>query len=271
MKRRSESKDADDNDQATPPQRRRVTAPVTDESLQEAIKVGQRVSFEWKDAWHHWCDARAAQRQSVYDPAKYPADALTDFFRTMGGLYGQYYRGPPRDTRRGGGGPGPQMEHGYTSRRTGRQYEEDIADTLIEMVKCGQRQSPEWKEGWSAFCSEYAGGQNDPRKQAHNPVFFVAYCFRFGLSTLGTEPWAQPFLSAIAKAAMPVVVKAIKDGQRNSTAWKEAWGAFCDTKGIQFRDPSRHDAGSLLHFMDTVALAKFSTEPWVEPFISGSC
>ena len=33
-------------------QRRRVA--LDDSSLQEAIKVGQRASAEWKESWHHW-------------------------------------------------------------------------------------------------------------------------------------------------------------------------------------------------------------------------
>eukprot|EP00397_Hematodinium_sp_SG-2012_P044719 GEMP01050009.1.p1 GENE.GEMP01050009.1~~GEMP01050009.1.p1 ORF type:complete len:273 (-),score=61.06 GEMP01050009.1:799-1617(-) len=268
MKRKSGGDDQRDDEHGAPPQRRRM-AP-SEESLQEAIKVGQRVSTEWKEAWHHWCDNRSRGQQSVYDPAKYQVRELTEFFKAMGGLYAQHFFRkvsiPVRENR----GGRSQTDQGLPPRQRAGRADNEGPETLIDLVKMGQRQSTEWKEAWSVFCGEHAGGQNDPRKQGNNPVFFIAFCFRYGLGQLGSEDWSQPFLGAIAKTAMPLIVDAIKQGQRNCTLWKDAWGEFCETKQSQFRDPSRHDAGSLLQFMDTVGIPKFGSEPWMEPFVTGA-
>jgi len=279
-----------------PPQKRRVA--LDDSSLQEAVKVGQRASPEWKDAWRHWCDR---QGHTVYDPAKHPSEFLKDFFRMMGNLYindqmeGNLYGNPLTTSQR----PAQRfVTQSDTDRFTIRQDRSEIkrrphldqgrdgmrrpgmnstatmpaaqdVQTLQDMIKAGQRNNASWKESWAEFCAENGNGINDPKKHAHNPAFFVAFCFRFGLSTVGREDWAQAYLPAIAKTAMPLIVDAIKQGQRSSQEWKDKWSEFCTENDSKFMDPTRHDAASLLQFIDTVALTQFEHEPWMEPFVSG--
>lgn len=283
-----------------PPQKRRVA--LDDQSLQEAVKVGQRASPEWKDAWRHWCDR---QGHTVYDPVKHPSEFLKDFFRMMGNLYlkdqveGNAFgnqMNPLSSTRNSQPQRSTQrfvtQSDGdrYTIRRDRsepkRRPQQDglrrpgpVSTTampqpqnnqcLQDLIKAGQRNNNSWKEAWGEFCAEYGNGINDPKKHAHNPAFFVAFCFRFGLSTVGREDWAQTYLPGIAKTAMPLIVDAIKQGQRSSPEWKEKWSEFCTENDSKFMDPTRHDAASLLQFIDTVALAHFEHEEWMAPFVSG--
>jgi len=285
--------------------------PLDDSSLQEAIKVGQRASSEWKEAWRHWCDTEG---NAIYDPVKHSAEFLKSFFRTMGNLYAKdLQQNPPvreirtepannkrnekRSThkfvthvvnlpRQHGAMMNqhrersePRRPHldqskdshgrpGQTSVNATTAAPETIRD-LEDMIKAGQRSNNTWKELWSEFCTENGNGMNDPKKHAHNPAFFIAFCFRFGLSTIGREDWAQQYLPAISKTAMPIIVDAIKQGQRSSTEWKERWSEFCAQQGSQFMDPSRHDAASLLQFIDTIALTDFEHEMWMQPFVTG--
>jgi len=256
-------------------QRRRVA--LDDTMLQEAIKVGQRASVEWKESWHHWCEIKG---HTIYDPTKYSGDQIKDFFKIMGAVYLQtqneqqgYHVSPRRPhpepvlTGRGGaslprriapqGLPVQTMMPATTA-------------VLVDLVKTGQRNSPAWKEQWTQFCHEYAGGSNDPRKQLDNPIFFLAFFFQYGLGTLGSEEWAHPFLSAVSSVAMPFLVDAIKNGQRQHGPWKEAWISYVQQTGSQFRDPNRHEAGSLMQFMDTVAMTQFKDQPWMRPFVVGA-
>jgi len=239
------------------PKRQRV-AP-TDEELVAAVKVGQRVSPEWKDAWQLFCDQRQ-QGRPMYDPAKYSGPDLIEFFRTVGSLARQ---GDVPMMSRGGGRP--QMDNRMDNRMGNRGGGD--AQGLVTLVKAGQRACPEWREQWTQFCMDFSKGMSDPAKQAHNPSFFLAFFFKFGLGSLCTQDWAIEHLPSIANAATPLLVAAIKQGQRESPEWKDMWQQYCEEKQSKFCDPARQDASSLLEFMDTIGMTKFVNEPWMEPFV----
>jgi len=138
---------------------------------------------------------------------------------------------------------------------------------VVELVKMGQRNSPQWKAMWIEQCGEYGNGIHDPTR--HTPMFIIAFIMKFGLADVVTAPWATPYLVNLGALAKPFMVATIKKGQSMSETWKEGWSAYSDSKLGGTRDPSRHDAGSLMEFFDTIGIPEFSSEPWMQPYITG--
>merc|ERR1719401_1716654 len=42
----------------------------------------------------------------------------------------------------------------------------------------------------------------------------------------------------------------IKEGQRRSQVWREAWQKFCAVKGRAYNDPARHSDAELVDFLE---------------------
>lgn len=277
MKRSAQADDGTPEERGPRSQRQRI-----DESaLHEAVKAGQRVSPEWKDAWRHWCESTG---HTMYDPTKHGVDHIAGFFRHVAQCYMQNDRqhgGYVNMANAFGQPPNParpptqrhRPQHGYQSPGISKKFSavgNGGCGELIELVKAGQRANPTWKESWADFCQANGNGLNDPNKHSKNPLFFVAFCFKYGLGLLGAEEWAQPYLSNVAQVAMPYIVEAIKQGQRADQQWKEKWIQFVEETGSTFRDPNRHDAGTLLQYMDTVAMPQFSERAWMQSFLTGN-
>jgi len=264
------------------PQRQKIL--VDAEALAQAVKSGQRASPAWKQAWRLWAEAQPpmdAHRGPPLDPNRWPMESLKSFLEEVGTAYIQTVRSsgagfgygvtpavaalPPRTTS--GTTPAPRIRvnnNGMSYEGTGMSA--DDVEKLVQFVKTGQRISP-FKEMWVQHCQDHGKGTFDPRK--HEAMFFVAFAFKYGVGTLGSEEWAQPYLNVLSRVAFPLLVHAIKTGQRADAEWKATWSAFCDDQGIQMKDPARHDPGSLLQFMEQHGVKNFATKPWVQCFLTG--
>jgi len=137
----------------------------------------------------------------------------------------------------------------------------------MEMVKQGQRSSPEWKARWIEFCQECGNGIQDPGR--HDAIFIVSFVMKFGLADVVNANWANPYLVSLGELAKPLMVRTIKKGQTSDDLWRESWTAFAEGKGTG-RDPNSHDAGSLMEFFDTVAIPQFSHMPYMQPYMQGT-
>jgi len=286
-------------------QRRRVE--VTEEDLVHAVKVGQRTSPEWKEAWGHWCESHG---EGTLDPAKYDAQFLREFLANLGAYYmasaEQVVRMPvatrgvlgsvdnsvgQRMTKGGGerrislkpGRPAPGgevrvMQHPVGAAITQKQMAMappvlgavDLTQRMPDFVKMGQKKSEEFKQMWNDHCNTYGQGTKDPRK--HNASFFTSFLFLYGISKIGSQDWTAPYLQDISNIAFPFVVATIKHGQRmRDEEWVAAWQDYCNNRATNKGtfDPARQDPGSLFQFIETVAIPDFSETKWMKEFLQG--
>eukprot|EP00397_Hematodinium_sp_SG-2012_P033346 GEMP01035613.1.p1 GENE.GEMP01035613.1~~GEMP01035613.1.p1 ORF type:complete len:311 (+),score=55.56 GEMP01035613.1:44-934(+) len=240
------------------------------EDFAAAVKAGQRASIKFKEAWRMWVSRQpylGEGRSPPLDPTRYDESQLRAFFESVGSTFlnnSQHFSGrqPPRDNfalvprkpefasigGRGGGGPVYEM---------------------VEFVKAGQKNRQEFRDAWKLHCDEFANGTKDPNN--HDGPFFVSFAFRYGVSVLGSEDWAQPHLGALSNIAVPLLVDSIKTGQRYDPEWKDMWISFCDKQASApgTYDPARQDGGSLLQFMETVGLRNFGDRSWCQIFLTG--
>jgi len=103
----------------------------------------------------------------------------------------------------------------------------------------------------------------------HGPLFLVAFALSFGLAELMDAQWAADFVGSLKEVSKSYLIETIKAGQSADLKWAERWKEFADKKKRGTRDPSKHEAGSLMEFFDTVALRQFRDAPFVQPYISG--
>lgn len=144
-----------------------------------------------------------------------------------------------------------------------------INGKMVNFIKEGQKNSAEFKDMWKAHCDTFGSGTKDPSK--HDETFFTGFLFRFGMKELGAQEWALPHLQGVSTVVSPVIVQAIKRGQREDPDWKAAWQNFCTEESAckGTLDPTRQDAGSLLQFMEDVGIEQFADKSWVAPFVMG--
>lgn len=249
-------------------------------SYVDSIKVAQRSSQNIKHAWQQYCESNG---RVMFDPAKQSTDFIQTFLDQLGKAYlgGGGGRGGTNydsgGSLHGSGGPGGRgydqnspSTNGNSMNRgvAGRSSAQDPAfQRVIELVKQGQRNSPEWKNMWTDWCQENGNGVNDPTR--HVPFSVIGFVLKFGLAEVVNAPWASPYLVSLGELAKPFMVQTIKKGQSMSETWKEQWGVFADSKANGTRDPNRHDAGSLMEFFDNIALPQFGSEAWMTPYVTG--
>lgn len=251
--------------------------------MAEFIKTGQRSSINFKNAWHTHCEANG---QMMFDPTKQSTEFIQGFLDTLGKAYmaqsggaaGARGGGYGQDNGSFGGGRGGYDQHSGSSPTYGNrvrantnsrnQAQDPAFGKVIELVKQGQRNSPEWKNMWIDWCQENGNGVHDPTR--HSPCFIIAFVLKYGLAEVVSAHWASPYLVSLGELAKPFMVQTIKKGQSMSEIWKDQWGTFADSKANGTRDPNRHDAGSLMEFFDTIALQQFSSEAWMSPYITGN-
>lgn len=114
-----------------------------------------------------------------------------------------------------------------TERRTGPD---------IDMLKELQRTDPIGREQWWAFCDCHGEGVRDPGK---HPVSFVQdFLDKYGSGMRFTSPRVN---------MMPELVK---EGERRSSVFKEAWVSYVASFGSSMKDPSKHEESFLVGFMD---------------------
>ncbi|KAJ9459073.1 hypothetical protein DIPPA_18680 [Diplonema papillatum] len=108
-------------------------------SLVHKIKVGQKLSDDWKDRWWMWCDQRAL---STYDPTRHSLAQLMDAVATIGNP--------------------PEIENAQ---------ENGEKDRLADNIRALQSTDAAFKAAWGDFCDLHGKGRRDP---ARHTLSFLA-------------------------------------------------------------------------------------------------
>mmetsp|Transcript_9404 Transcript_9404/g.17391 ORF Transcript_9404/g.17391 Transcript_9404/m.17391 type:complete len:238 (-) Transcript_9404:99-812(-) len=129
-------------------------SPLSHSELVEQIKRLQRQSHETRMQWWHWCEVYGGGWR---DPKRHQVSFLQGFLDAV-------------ETN--------TVPQAAMQLPEGAQTEELWwLQELVNAVKEGQRQSPEFKRQWWAFCDRHGSGVRDPGR--HRPEFvehFLAYC-----------------------------------------------------------------------------------------------
>lgn len=112
---------------------------------------------------------------------------------------------------------------------------------LVQRVKKVQKASEGGKAQWEAFVVEKGGGKKDPMLKTSEEL--KEFLQKADPESLADLPAASGEMSEIMKLSQKV-----KNGQRSSDEFKQAWWAYCDGKSTK-RDPMQHDVESLQTFL----------------------
>lgn len=122
-------------------------------------------------------------------------------------------------------------------RPAGQELAQDASlDNCVEVIKDLQRTDQTGKEQWGAYCDQHGAGIRDPSRQTVQFVqqFLTQYRAGHRLET--------PQNTALADL--------VKEGQRRSTHWKQAWASYCQHYGGGLHDPMKHEQSFLVGFLD---------------------
>jgi|UniRef100_A0A7S4LBA0 hypothetical protein len=220
------------------------------------VKQLQQSSQQGKQAWATWCIQWGGGNR---DPNRHDVSFLKDFLY-MNGV------GTP-GLGMGGMGmqPGMPVHPAMQMQMLGTGVG-PVKEKLVKQIKELQRSSPEMKQNWQDYCVKYGQGRQDPMR--HDVAFLQQF---MNLQDESTKPvsikrsklpdvsapspmmggYAGPGMSSVYEYQHEMLTKQIKDGQRISDDWKNAWWAWCDTHGDRKRDPARHSVAFLQEFIST--------------------
>jgi len=111
---------------------------------------------------------------------------------------------------------------------------------LVAKVKEIQRDGGAGKDQWGAYCDTNGAGVRDPAK--HDNSLLESF---IGEYMAGTLP--QPQDSGSGPCSLSEFVK---EGQRKSSAFKNAWAQYNTTMGGGKNDPSAHGEKYIVSFLD---------------------
>jgi len=197
------------------------------EDLVQKLKELQRTDWAGKEQWGQYCDLHGG---GVRDPTKHPSEFLQTFFT--------------------------QYKSGVRIEPSAAPMPAD-ARALIDLFKHRQRTSACWNQAWACYCQTYGGGVNDPAKHDHSFLIgFLDFLGMQGLRTFanGSGGGGGRMGASSGDAAKDELVLRIKSYQRSSMVNKEAWWKLCDEQLDGVRDPNRHDASVLKHFVDMYSI-----------------
>lgn len=127
------------------------------------------------------------------------------------------------------------------------------ASTPRETIKNMQRSDPTAKAQWCAYCDQFGDGHRDPHKHDDNFVttFLDQYNqgHRIEVSVSASLSGGSGSASLSGGSSLKDL---IKEGQRKSSNWKQAWQMYCQTYGGGINDPAKHDEKYLIGFIDHV-------------------
>lgn len=116
---------------------------------------------------------------------------------------------------------------------------------LVAQIKNLQRNTPGFKEQWWAFCESEGGGVRDPAK--HQDDFLETFLASYQSGEIAERTAATPGLAPTGELDW---AKFIKEGQRKSENFKNAWKRYCAIAGGGVNDPAKHDGGFVVSFLD---------------------
>jgi len=186
------------------------------DQLAEMVKVGQRASPSWKQAWVAYCEQAGTK---FFDPSKQDPKFLTEFFEflatsALGCMQSQAPRGRKRS-----------------------RYEGAPSESVAEEVKQLQKMDSMAKQAWSEYCDTWAGGVKDPFK--HNDEFL-----RGALASMRGE-YAPPQRHRSEERGGSSLAEQVRQLQKSDPEAKQAWSDYCDDVAGGVKDPSKHDDESL--------------------------
>lgn len=135
--------------------------------------------------------------------------------------------------------------------------------TLVQRVKTIQKMEG-GQDKWTAYLDRNVTSKRDPAR--HSPQFLEDFLseFEHGSPAFGGGVYVN-FSSGPPKGSkFAELVAQVKNGQRTSHTFKEAWWAFVQEHGNDVRDPAKHDAAFLSKF-----LAESPETPNVGKFAAG--
>mmetsp|Transcript_37094 Transcript_37094/g.60882 ORF Transcript_37094/g.60882 Transcript_37094/m.60882 type:complete len:318 (+) Transcript_37094:24-977(+) len=218
------------------------------QSLVAQVKQVQRSSPQGKESWANWCIQYGEGKR---DPTHHDASFLQQFL-AMNGL-----------TTPGvvGMGMQPQMLMQPQAQMPQTMGAGPVKESLVTQIKELQRSSPEMKQSWQDYCSQYGQGYKDPMRHdvgflhqfmtLHKPPAIKRSWQPDAAVPMVAGVYAGQGMGSVTQSTQEGLVRQIKDGQRMSDDWKAAWWAWCDAHGEGKRDPSRHPVAFLQEFINT--------------------
>jgi len=218
--------------------------------LAEAVVSGQRVSRLWNEAWKMWVIANCPRRERPpCDPARWEPDQLKMFFDDIGRCFldaGQ----PPND--RFGHHGGPPL--GF--------------DAPFELARNGPM--PSWQRD-SALMRNSSWGPSSwdrepPREMARGAMpggFRGRGMMRAGRSSFG----GRPSFGGRESFVDPMLIKFVKEGQRNCPAFKQFYVQYCQDHGGGTYDPIKHDTPFFVGCALIFGVSKLVEEDWAKPYL----
>lgn len=122
-------------------------------------------------------------------------------------------------------------------------------ESLVQRVKDHQRLGPAQKEQWHSYCDTRLGGIRDPNR--HNVGALEDFLISSGSVGPAGAVAAAPRVAGV-ESLDPIkdkLVQEVKTFQRTGHSAREAWQNYADQNLGGSRDPARHDAVTLRHFL----------------------
>jgi len=156
---------------------------------------------------------------------------------------------------------------------------------LVDQIKAIQRSNPDAKQAWWTHCDTVLGGVRDPNRHDEGVLSSFIHKYKaggvarpagavpgaFGAAGAGAYGAAGGYPMLMQQAAMQAAVAPkglaaggagagggdvlagfVKEGQRKSPKWREAWQKYCAIYGKNINDPARHSESVLVKFLDFV-------------------
>mmetsp|Transcript_84004 Transcript_84004/g.166838 ORF Transcript_84004/g.166838 Transcript_84004/m.166838 type:complete len:279 (+) Transcript_84004:77-913(+) len=177
--------------------------------LAEVVKIGQRVSVSWKNAWVSFCKLRG---NGVYDPLKHPKEFLQSYLEFLGNQ-GQNALQDPNNAIFAMTTP-PQATMVPPLKRP----------KVAELGTVQQRHS----------------GPQYPKIEPQEAIVHGVEAVNHGFEAWGTDN-SEPNLAELTEE--------VKRLQRMDPFKKQQWSEFCDLNGGGVKDPMRHNLETLQAFM----------------------
>jgi hypothetical protein len=254
-----------------------------EEDAQQLVKMGQRQSRAFKQAWHMYCDMNTQPgARPLYDPTKQQTDMIKGFVENLGHAFvaqaaggSQNYQHtaphfgvpPVRHPPSTGGstrtnfnsGAGGGLLHFEGGGAAGVQLNRGAApQPLVAAIKLVQK-NPGLKEQWTNYVASAGHKFNDPSR--HSQEFILAFLIQAASAVSACPGFDEVVPSLEAAGLRSVLGSLIKTGQKKSETWKTSWQQYCDEHANGFKDPNRLGLTLLFSFLQSVAL-EHQDESW---------
>jgi len=114
--------------------------------------------------------------------------------------------------------------------------EQNSADP-VAAIKQMQREDPNAKEQWWAYCESLGNGVRDPAK--HPPAFLQTFISQYQSGVQFETPQTSGDF-----------VQVFKELQKRSENFRASWASYCQSQGKGVNDPSKHNKEYMVSFID---------------------